>query len=289
MESLLKKVDETSDEDTQDDQDEAEAYVKQQISIVKIVGPDLIYIKFLHLEQQEGDMYKELQIHYSKDKRTKNEWKENEGCAAQLPDCYVRGRILRQEGDRYIVNLYDRAEEVSLPMQKLFIYSDYFKKYPIFVYKCHLANIRPAGGTSWSLSSIEALEKTFDKHKDVFATKIPGDPVKKSIPMLMWYTRTRILEALEPSITKFVSINKLLVKLGFAYRETHAASKGDRATSDEEDAKSGRSGNEMRELAMGHKTDELDESVESTISEREEVRIFFYLRKVLFQYFVVLL
>lgn len=272
VEGLLKKMDESADEDSQDDRDEAEAYVKQQISIVRIVSPDLIYIKFLHLEQQEDDMYKELQIHYSKDNKTKDVWKENEGCVAQLPDCYVRGRIVCQVEDKYNVNLYDRAEECLLPKEKLYVYSDYFKKFPIFTYKCHLANIRPAGGDTWSLSSIEALEKTFDKHKEVMATKIPGDPAKRSIPMLMWYTQLKMVDALEPSITKFVSINRLLVRLGFAYKEASTGTNSDRTTSEEEDVKTGRSGKEMVVSAMVHEIDKLDESTESAISDTEMVR-----------------
>ncbi|XP_018575027.1 RING finger protein 17 isoform X2 [Anoplophora glabripennis] len=261
---LLKKFDESPHDDSEDE-DESDAS-RQPINIVKAVSPDLIYIKFVCREKEEEDFYKELQMHYNKDRGTKETWSDNEFCVAQLSDCFTRGQVISRVGDKYMVNLYDRAEELVLPKEKLCVASSYFQKFHKFVYRSHLADIRPAGGDNWSLSSIEALENIFEKHKEIFATKLPIDTQKRSIPMLMWYTHTKTVDALEPTITKFVSINKLLVKLGFAYKETSTTAVSNNEQVDSENEKSHDEG------SLDKTADKLDESLESGGSENEVLK-----------------
>lgn len=49
--------------------------------------------------------------------------------------------------------------EKTVPFDKIFEYTPYFTQFPQIVFKCHLANIKPAGDSgNWSISSIEALQ-----------------------------------------------------------------------------------------------------------------------------------
>ncbi|KAJ8965399.1 hypothetical protein NQ314_004151 [Rhamnusium bicolor] len=169
--TLLKKVDENGDVESDDEESEVENLVKQKVDVIKVVSPELIYIKFLHLEEQERKLHKELQICYHKERELKASWEEKEDCVIPYNDYYVRGKILEKVEDKYKVNVYDKATELLLPKEEIYVYSNYFRKYPNIVYKSHLARIKPAGGDKWSLSSIEALERMFDKYKDIYATK----------------------------------------------------------------------------------------------------------------------
>ncbi|KAJ8921526.1 hypothetical protein NQ315_003144, partial [Exocentrus adspersus] len=208
--TLLKKADEIGDEDslTGEEEEDAEVTVKQKIDVVKVVSPSLIYIKFLHLKEEELKLYKELHFHYNKEKESKETWEAEEGCVVLMNDNYTRGKIICPVEDKF---------KVDLGFQKI-------------IYKCHLANVRPAGGDQWSLSSTEVLEKTFEKHRDIYTTKTTEVVQQTSMPMLMWYTKVKIGGALEPSITKFISINKLLVKLGFAYNDVKVEKEDNKVT-----------------------------------------------------------
>ncbi|XP_056637361.1 uncharacterized protein LOC130445637 [Diorhabda sublineata] len=215
LDALLKRFDKSiNDSDNEDDTN----VVKQKIEVVEFVDPSLIYIKFCKNEQIEMNLNKELQIHYSKERTTKDSWDVGEFCIVLYNFSYVRGKILEKiDNNKYRVNVYDKAANVEVSLNKIFEFDKYFSKFPNVAYKAHLANIRPAGGDKWSLSSIEALERLFEKY-EIFGTRVEGDTTGKSIPMQMWYAHVKMGGALEASKTKFISLNQLLIKLGFAYK-----------------------------------------------------------------------
>ncbi|CAH1119195.1 unnamed protein product [Phaedon cochleariae] len=219
VDSLLKRVDDNDDSFESDEEEDENAPMRSKISVVNFVNPSLIFIKFAMNEGKEFELHKELQVHYSKERKTKETWEVGEDCVVLHHLSYARGKILSQEeNSRYKVNVYDKPAEVSFPLTKIFEYSKYFNRFVSVVFKAHLADIRPAGGDKWSLSSIEALERVFEKYKDIYGTKVSGDNTTKSIPMHMWYTQIKMGGALEASKTKFISVNNRLVKLGYAYK-----------------------------------------------------------------------
>ncbi|XP_074033525.1 RING finger protein 17 isoform X2 [Leptinotarsa decemlineata] len=218
--TMLRKIDEATQKEESEEEDDDKTMIKSRVDVVKYVNPSLIFIKFSLNEKREQDLHKELQVHYSKERKTKDSWNVSENCVVLYHNSYARAKIVAIESDgQYRVNVCDKPAEVVLPAKKIFEYVTYFNKYPSIVYKSHLANIRPAGGDKWSLSSIEALEKVFNRCKDIFGTRVEGDTSGKSMPMQMWYTQEKVKGALEASQIKFISINNLLVRLGFAYKQ----------------------------------------------------------------------
>ncbi|VEN52474.1 unnamed protein product [Callosobruchus maculatus] len=221
LEGLLEKSEESDYDDESDEEDRN--VVKQPINVVKVVSPELIHIKFQSLVEKEQALHKELQIHYFKEHETKESWEIDELCVVSHSNFYIRGKIVAKLPDnKYRINIYDLVEEVTKHVSNIFVCTKYFAKQPNSVFKAHLGDIRPAGGDKWSLSSIETLQKIFEKYKDIYGTKIPvvADKAQtsKSIPMHMWYMKVKVGGALEANITKFISVNNKLVKMGFAYK-----------------------------------------------------------------------
>lgn len=209
-----------SDSESEEEEDNSAKNIqKQKIHVVRFVDPGLIYIKFTLKEKLEEDLHKELQVYYSVHNITKNNWKIGDLCVVLYGNSYVRGKIIGMNGEMYNVNLYDSAIDVEFYNDKLFVFDKCFNRYPNIVFKAHLANIGPAGGTTWSMASKEAIQKIFDTYHDLYATRVEGDTSQKSMPLKMWYTKVQIRGALEASVTKFKCINDLLVKLGYAYKK----------------------------------------------------------------------
>uniref|UniRef100_A0A6P7GCI8 Uncharacterized protein LOC114340536 isoform X1 n=1 Tax=Diabrotica virgifera virgifera TaxID=50390 RepID=A0A6P7GCI8_DIAVI len=205
--------------DDESDEEQADKIKKQKIEVVKLVNPGLIYIKFPAFESQAMKLHEELQIHYTKEHKTRSSWNADEQCVVFHNLSFARAKVLEKLDDRkYRVNIFDRATEDVINVDKMYEFDKYFTKFPNVVFKSHLANIKPAGGDKWSLSAIEALECVFTKYKEICGAKVPGDISGKSIPMNMWYTKVKIAGALEPSIMKFISLSNLLVKMGVAYK-----------------------------------------------------------------------
>ncbi|XP_072395834.1 RING finger protein 17-like isoform X2 [Diabrotica undecimpunctata] len=214
--------------DDESDEEKADKIVKQKIEVVKLVHPGLIYIKFPAFESQAMQLHEELQIHYTKERKTKSSWKPDEQCVVFHNLSFARAKVLEKLDDRkYRVNIFDRATEDVINVDKMYEFDKYFTKFANVVFKSHLANIKPAGGDKWSLSSIEALESVFNKYKEICGAKVEGDLSGKSIPMNMWYTKVKIAGALEPSIMKFISLSNLLVKMGVAYKTSTSAVKSE--------------------------------------------------------------
>ncbi|XP_050294112.1 uncharacterized protein LOC126734498 isoform X2 [Anthonomus grandis grandis] len=220
MSSLLKKVNEEPDES---DEEDLSNIKKRQIDVVKVENPYLIWVRFHEFRDRENEMFKNLQIFYSDDKEreTKNLWKVDELCVARTETEYARGKILEINDDQYKIYLVDKVQETTVSKDRIYVYNKFFTKYPQALTKSHLANIKPAGDTgNWSISSTEALQEIFKKHKRIYACKAAdADPeqAKKSLPLDIWYGIVKFGGALDPDRIKFVSVNKALVKLGYAF------------------------------------------------------------------------
>ncbi|KAF7268803.1 hypothetical protein GWI33_018152 [Rhynchophorus ferrugineus] len=219
--TLLKKA--ISDPDSEDELEKDKTIERRQLQVLKVESPDAFWIKFLSFSERDSKMYKELQIHYNQEQIEKEYWDVDEMCVVELEKEYTRGKIVEVLSNDYKVNLYDKAEDVYLPKNKIFIYNKYFMTYPPVAIKGHLANINPAGDTGkWSITSIESLQKILHKHKRIYGT-IENETdasrlKKKSLPLHLWYSEVIQGGPLDPDITNFYSINKIMIKLGFAYK-----------------------------------------------------------------------
>ncbi|XP_060527400.1 RING finger protein 17 [Cylas formicarius] len=219
--SMLEKANDESEEE------DATNVRKRQVDVVKVVSPDLIWVKFLDLRHRESMLYSELQIHYNFEPVKRTQWEVGETCVVELENEFARGKVLGPIEDGWKVYLVDKIVEVDSPADKMYEYDTHFSKYLQAVTKTHLVNVKPAGDTgNWSISSVEALQAIFDKHKRIFVHK-PDDAdesEEKSMPVNMWYGIVIRGGPLDPDRIKYVSINNLLVKLGFAYKKSQKKS-----------------------------------------------------------------
>ncbi|XP_066147479.1 RING finger protein 17 [Euwallacea fornicatus] len=221
MSSLLKKVDEEANDESEEDNSDV---VRRKIEVIKVDSPEQIWVKFLDLRDKEIQMLKALKIHYCQEQETQSEWNAGESCVTEFNSEYVRGKIVEQCEENYKIFLLDMGIDVIMPKEQIYVYDRYFTKYQQWAYKSHLANIRPAGGTGkWSLASTEALQQIFAKQKKIYGTvesQNDTDPISKSIALDIWYGVIIRGGPLDPDRLKFVSVNNSLVRLGFAFRVT---------------------------------------------------------------------
>ncbi|XP_030759093.1 RING finger protein 17 isoform X2 [Sitophilus oryzae] len=223
LSSLLKKVD-CSDKESEGSDDEADNsnVTRRPLDIIKVESPEAIFVKFIELRERDSNMFKELQIHYSESQEKKDNWNVEDLCVAELEKEFSRGKIVEEKDGEFLVSLYDKGTEVMLPREKLYVYSTYFNKFPPVALKSHLCNVTPAGDTGkWSNSSIESLQEILSKHTRIYGTilKEHSDCFNKSVPMELWYGVVVRGGPLDADKLKYVSINNILVKLGFAYRK----------------------------------------------------------------------
>uniref|UniRef100_A0AAR5PJI1 RING finger protein 17 n=1 Tax=Dendroctonus ponderosae TaxID=77166 RepID=A0AAR5PJI1_DENPD len=220
--SLLKKVDEEAKFEDGSDEEDLSGIAKKRVDIVKVESPELIWLKFVHFKDREREMFKNLQVHYSQDHQTQPKWEVGELCVTESDNQYARGKITKAVGNDYSVYLVDQIKHITVSVDKIYKYNQYFARYQQAVFKCHLANIRPAGDTGqWSISSIEALQEIFRKHHRIYAAIVnneESDLSTASLAIDMWYGLIIRGGALEPDKIKYVSIANSLIKFGFAFR-----------------------------------------------------------------------
>lgn len=156
--------------------------------------------------------------------------------------------------------------------KNLHTFEEQFKSFPEGCFRCHLAGITPAGGsTKWSMIAVEFLQDLFLKQKEIYLIKCGEvDTAKKSLPVLMWYSEFVPGGALVPSRNVLHSVNKLLVKNGLALNVS-AFVKEKKEEKKEEKAKDGSSlllkaiEKNEKETEVGEAAVEV-ESVESDLS-----------------------
>ncbi|CAG9856328.1 unnamed protein product [Phyllotreta striolata] len=227
IESMLKNIEETIEEDFDDSvssSDISKGSIREKIEIVKFVSPDLIYVKSLRNEEKERKLFEELRAHYSELRTTREKWCKDDECVVLYNRSYYRAKIIEEiDGNRYKVDVFDKVVEAIVALENIYECIQYFTKYGRFVFSAHLVNIAPAGGDKWSLSSIELLERLFEKRREICAVRYLTDGTGQSTPMEMWYVHRRIVGALEPPVTKYVSLSSLLVNFGFAYKKSNSS------------------------------------------------------------------
>ncbi|KAL3289718.1 hypothetical protein HHI36_023118 [Cryptolaemus montrouzieri] len=208
----------SNDEDENEEDSEG---VKTQVEIVRFDDPYSIYVSFVFQAEESVRLHEELQIHYNQEFDVQDSW--NVGDKVVVFDdqskSYYRGKVVAIEKD-YCVYLLDKGKSITVPQNKLRKISPYFcNTFANMVIKCHLGNIKPAGGTDkWSSMSLEWFEKLFEKYKNIYIQKITDDGSRLSMPVTMWYSKICKGTALEPSYFKFISIDKKVIKSGLAFQ-----------------------------------------------------------------------
>ncbi|KAK9889182.1 hypothetical protein WA026_004459 [Henosepilachna vigintioctopunctata] len=221
--------------DDEDDSEEEPKEAKTPVEIVRFEDPHSIYVTFVLMNKEATQLHEELQIYHVEKYDVQKTWNVKDRIVVFDPTEkeYCRARIEMIKQDMYYVYLVDRGDRICVTKKELRRMSPYFAtKFPNMVVKCHLANIKPAGdSTKWSFMSIEWFQKLLEKHKEIYMMKVSSDERKLSMPVKMWYSKVQQGTALEPSIRKFFSIEKKLVKAGLAFYINEQSLKDDTTVS----------------------------------------------------------
>lgn len=226
--SLIKTVQSSSaiqNISMEEEDDDFKNALKKEVNVLKVVNPSEIYVSFTdeRLSQFRLKMNKELTEFYSNQHRDKCKPEIGLKCVVLNPLSrkYQRATINSlNDDDSCNVLLTDIHEEAVIPNTKIFVLDQQFKAYPSFVTRCHLSGIHPAGGTNkWSGLATEYLQDLLNAQKSIYITKSGVINKDHSLPVKMWYSEVINMGPLEPSCTKYHSINKGLVKNGLALKE----------------------------------------------------------------------
>lgn len=217
----------TNDVDPEDEQIPGNI-LKKAIEVISAENPGLIYVMFTENKERLHEFQLELKHFYSKSVLQTSQWKVGHACVVYHRKRYYRGVIVEiLNNDRFVVSLRDYAITVETKGKQLGILDAKFTKDPEFAIRCHLADITPAGGTEkWSAMACEFLQDVLKNNTKLYlARKGQLDKIKKSMPVVIWYTEFLPGGALESSKTILHSINTLLLKNGLALKTAVSKSK----------------------------------------------------------------
>ncbi|KAK5650388.1 hypothetical protein RI129_001417 [Pyrocoelia pectoralis] len=215
---------ETEQQEGNDSEDDKEV-IKKRVHVLSCKSPDEIFVELDDslLTELHQELHSSLQKYYNKKlKKEKVDWQINDFCVAYNSKCdqFFRGIIIDKIDDKLKVMLRDIVQEILVPSDALYVLHDQFKKQRERAIRCHLAFVIPAGDKNkWSGLAIDFLRNIFEQHHDISMTKNGAvDHDRKSVPVSMWYTETKLGGALERSKKILHNINKLLIKNGLALK-----------------------------------------------------------------------
>lgn len=198
----------------------------KEVTVLDVESPDLFYVSFNDkpLTTQYNRLQKDLQAFYTSHSQPNcdTELSKDVKCIVyhKHKKCLFRACIIEANSEDYHVWLYDIAESIVVPNNEVWSMHKEIAHYPNFSYACHLAGIKPSGGTNkWSLISIEYFKDIIATQDRIFVTK-KGliDVERKSIPVIMLYLEYIDGGPLEKSKYNYVEINTLLVNKGLAFK-----------------------------------------------------------------------
>ncbi|KAK4882908.1 hypothetical protein RN001_006227 [Aquatica leii] len=210
--------------DDNSSESEQEDVIRKPVKVLSVKSPDEIFVEIEDpvVQKMQFELHQSMQEYYGKQRNEIRSWKINDPCVAYNPTNkqFFRGIVLGQKDENFIIMLKDVADEIVVPANNIFMLQNQFKQFREKAVRCHLANIIPAGDKNkWSGLAIDFLQKLFEKHNKIFMTKNGSiDKIRKSVPIVMWYSETKHEGPLEPTKTVLCNINKLLVKNGLAFK-----------------------------------------------------------------------
>lgn len=223
--NLLKTIQSTMaqhDNGTIETDDEFDNVIKKEVDVLKVNGPDLIYVQFqdewIRKRYIEMDTY--MQDFYFKNKPEVKSLAVGDKCVIykKKMDHFYRAKVLDITDNKILVELFDSTDVYETDKSNIYFLDDKFRVYPNFVIKCHLDGILPAGDSKkWSFLALDYLDELFKNKSKILMTKSAMfDPDKNSLPCVMWYVELVCNGPLEPTLRKLHCINKELVTNGLA-------------------------------------------------------------------------
>lgn len=227
--NLLKTIQSATEqiEDEQNDEDdEFENVIRKEVTVIKAISPDEIYIQFkdVNIRNRFVEMDRNLQELYTTNKPKLETFEVNDRCVVyqKNTDRFYRASIVKKTDTKITVQLYDTPEQIDVDSSDIYTLDDQFRIYPPATFKCYLDRIVAAGDSQkWSFMAVEYLQELFKNNHQILMTKSSsGDPKKTDFwPVIMWYVELICNGPLEPTQRKLVCINKALTTNGLALKK----------------------------------------------------------------------
>ncbi|XP_037806449.1 RING finger protein 17 isoform X1 [Lucilia sericata] len=218
------------------------------VKVTHLINPGEFYIQLLSLIQGTKAFHQQIQENQAKKCGSKlplpyetREWFENNHClvytkyhnsqSTQPPDGplvdqfeWYRGIItkisyLPGKEPTFSVFLRDIGVTIcSIYAQQLYSIDPQLDRVTNAVYCCHLACIEPAGGSTWSQSSIDSF-RHYVTTAETLSVSLHGkrNQEKNSLAIVLWSSKMETANPLAPCITKYSNINRNLVRKGLAH------------------------------------------------------------------------
>ncbi|XP_046805839.1 RING finger protein 17 isoform X1 [Lucilia cuprina] len=218
------------------------------VKVTHLINPGEFYIQLTNLIQGTKAFHQQIQENQAKKCGNKQpltyetrEWFENNHCLVYtkynnsqstqpldgpLVDQFewYRGVItkisyLPGKEPTFSVFLRDIGVTIcSIYAQQLYSIDPQLDRVTNAVYCCHLACIEPAGGITWSQSSIDSF-RHYVTTAETLSVSLHGkrNQEKNSLAIVLWSSKMETANPLAPCITKYSNINRNLVRKGLAH------------------------------------------------------------------------
>lgn len=195
---------------------------KYPVKVLVAESPSCIYVQLRSTKLQDGlaRLKSEMNVYYEDGGLNEESamWTPSikSQCAVKSGDSWYRGLVMeRLPDDEFRVILKDLGKVEVIKRSAMRKLSPLFLKVSDGAIKCHLANVKVAGGSSteWSTMSKELLQTLIEKNKSNLYIAKMGQIENRSLPVELW-VKDSVSSALQATRDRWFTVNRRLVDEG---------------------------------------------------------------------------
>lgn len=189
-----------------------------QVFISQFISPALFYAQLVKVRDDLlPEFMKSIDDYCQKTEFKWVQWNVGSSCVAKYTEDgkWYRSKILKVMDKNLVeVLLLDYGYTDVLNTSELLPLTKEFMQDKAFAIRCHLANVRPAGGENWSKTASEFMNDEVQNHKCYIIKK--GEDVDRSLPVDLLLEDDIPESALEPATQDFYSLVEKIKEQGLA-------------------------------------------------------------------------
>lgn len=212
--TILKRPTETSRQ-SEDLEAKDKGPLRIEAKLLNFQSPSVIYVSLAHQQKVFNELFEKIQKYYATNKtQGKDDWKVEDRCCTLCAqsDTWRRAVIVEINGEKAKVFYSDFALVDTVPVSSLREMPAEFSALGDAAIVCHMHGVIPAGD-EWPSLTKEYVKDLLDTYQRIFITKL-GDFKGRSMPVQLWVYHTIEGSALEPNISEWRCINKMIVEQG---------------------------------------------------------------------------
>ncbi|KAH8243105.1 hypothetical protein KR032_004626 [Drosophila birchii] len=195
-----------------------------KVIVLYVRHPDEFYVTLPEFQSQIVHLQESVQTAAEdmyRNQIPRTDWKVGDMCyvkvkaQSDLDILWHRGVVTNVSSfSRYHVQLRDFGQVVEdVPSSCMTNIDEFNLRISSSAYRCHLHGVQ-ALGSEWSLDAINFFKEQLQDYDPVYVVSQGG--TDKSQSVILWGTRTVVRSPFSPAHTKFVNINKTLLRKNFA-------------------------------------------------------------------------